>query len=98
MDVSILMFFTVLSVVLYIISRLTHTPWVALGLGWIAGGLLIIIGFTIWDGENITKTFVTDAGVEVVSTLSLGISNENFLLITGLIGLVMIYSSSGDWI
>lgn len=98
MDNTLLIFLVALSIVLYIISRLTHTPWVGLGLGWIAGGLLIVIGFTIWDGEPITSTFVTAAGDTVTTALSLGISNENFLITMGLIGIVMIYSSSGDWI
>lgn len=98
MDYNIFIFFIALSIVLFIISRLTQTAWVGLSLGWIAGGLLIIIGYLIAKGETITSTSVLDSDLSVTTILSLGITSENMFIILALLGVVMIFSSSGDWI
>lgn len=98
MDYNIFIFFVALSIVLYIISRLTKTAWVGLSLGWIAGGILIVIGYLIAKGETITSTSVLDTDLSVTTVLNLGISSENMFIILALLGVVMIFSSSGDWV
>lgn len=98
MDYNIFIFFVTLSIILFIISRATKTSWVGLSLGWIAGGLLIVIGYMIADGETITSTAILDSDLSVTTVLDLGISAENMFIILALLGIVMIFSSSGEWV
>ena len=96
MDLSILQLFIAFSIVLFIISRIVD-GWKRLGLGWIAGGLMIIIGYGFANGETITKSIEVGTNLTKV-TLDMGVSTENTFILFVLLGLVMIFSSSGDWI
>jgi len=97
MDINILYFLIGLAIILFIITRFLG-GWIRLGLGWISGAIFILIGFHVWSGEQITTMSVFPDSTYLAVPLSLGISNENFLIIFALIGLVVIYCSSGDWI
>jgi hypothetical protein len=103
MDFNVFLFFIALSVILFIVSLLTYTAWLQLSFGWIAGGILIVVGYLFANGETLTTTTViaTTANntVQSVDTImSLGVSSENMFIIMALLGIVMIFSSSGDWI
>ena len=98
MDYNFFIFLIALSISLYLLSRLIRSSWVALSLGWIAGGILIILGYLIAEGEAINSVIVFDVDSVVRVPVELGISSENTFIIFLLLGLVMIFSSSGDWI
>jgi len=98
MDYNMFVFWIALSVGLYVVSRVMASTWVSLSLGWIAGGVLIVVGYTVAKGEAITSTVVFDAGNIVTTALDIGLSSENTFIIMALLGVVMIFSSSGDWV
>ena len=89
MDISILGFLVATSFVLFSMGFVIGM-WVKLALGWIAGAILIVVGLTIGNGENITSTVVFDASDIVTTSLDLGISSENFMIIFISAGLVMV--------
>jgi len=89
MDISILVYLTAISVVFFFIAILIG-GWMRLGLGWLSGGLLIIIGMAIGSGSGITSTVLFDTTESATVELGLGISNENFMIVYLLIGLLMI--------
>lgn len=89
MDLSILVFLTAVSAALFVLAIVTGT-WIRLALGWIAGGLLIIIGYTVGDGEEITTNVLLSTDAVSSVALDLGISNENFMIIYILTGSVMV--------
>jgi len=89
MDISILGFLVATSFVLFLIGFFIGA-WVRLALGWIAGGLLIIIGMAIGSGSTVSSTVVFDSSDIVTTSLDMGISAENFMIIFILAGLVMI--------
>jgi len=89
MDINILIYLTSLAVVFFFIAILIG-GWMRLGLGWLSGGLLIIIGMAIGSGSGITSTVLFDTTESATVELGLGISNENFMIVYLLIGLLMI--------
>lgn len=97
MDIYILVFLFAISFVLFILSRLLD-GWKRVGFGWIAGGLIIITGMNIWQSGEVTIMESFQDKTYLMIPLNIGISIENFMLVSILVGLVMIFSSSGDWI
>lgn len=89
MDINILFFLSAISVVIFL-TGIVIGAWVRLALGWIAGGLLIIIGMDIGAGGTITSTVVIDSTDIVTTALDIGISSENFMIIFILSGLTML--------
>ena len=89
MDFNVLIFLTALSIVLFYLAMMIG-GWVRLGLGWLAGGLIIIVGLTIGDGSGVTINTLLSTDTISQTALELGISDENFMIIYALAGFVMI--------
>jgi len=89
MDFNVLIFLTALSIVLFYLAMMIG-GWVRLGMGWLAGGLMIIIGLTIGDGSGVTINTLLSTDTISQTALDLGISDENFMIIYALVGFVMI--------
>lgn len=85
------------ALLLYIITRFL-SGWIRLALGWIAGGIFIVLGYEFFRGMTITSTTILDVDVAVITVLDYGLSSENMFIVLALVGVVMIFSSSGDWI
>ena len=95
MDITILIFLISVSFVLFMIGILLG-GWARLGCGWLAGGLMLIIGMTVGT-DDITSIVLFDPGVYETVSLGTGISNENFMIIFALMGFLMItYSTFKD--
>ncbi len=89
MDINILYFLVATSFVVFL-SGFVIGAWVRLALGWIAGGLLIITGLSIGSGEEITMNTLMSTDTIAKTSLDMGISSENFMLVFVLIGLSMV--------
>ncbi len=89
MDINILYFLVATSFVVFL-SGFVIGAWVRLALGWIAGGLLIITGLSIGSGEEITMNTLMSTDTIAKTSLDMGISSENFMLVFILIGLSMV--------
>ncbi len=95
MYITILIFLVSVSVIVFLIGILLG-GWMRLGCGWLAGGLLIIVGMDIGT-DDITSVVLFDPGVYETVSLGTGISGENFMIIFALMGLLMIvYSTFQD--
>ncbi len=89
MDFNILIFLTCISFALFLVGFFIG-GWVRLGLGWISGGLLIVLGLLIGSGEAITTNILLSTDVISKNALDIGLSAENFMIFFILSGLVMV--------
>lgn len=96
-DLSIFEALIGFAIILYVIARLL-SGWKRLAFGWIAGGIFLVLGYSIVKGMEITSTTVLDADLSVTTILDIGLSSENMFIVLALVGIVMVFSSSGDWI